>query len=544
MFCGKCGKEIEDGAMFCPFCGKRVKTVVKNVSDKTAESNGNTDVSEQGTTMNANKTASETTQSTADVVSDVAKSISENVSDLSQNIGAKATTAKDYAKNHKPQIFLIVGAVVLIAFIITIVSVIAANKKTVINPEKYVEVAFEGYDGYGSADFEISKNEFLDKYGKKIKWSRNVNKSLKKVIAKNNLNCTPAELNAALEGKYGHRLKAAEFVYNMIYNNAGLDESELLKNNDAVTFDCFDGLSESHYSVSSVVLGEEEMRSIMENVFKVKVKKTSFEYTVNGLKVVPTFDAFENIKISYEGAEPTVRAYLETNEENGLFYAIENGENVREGDILNVCASLGLDSIDSYIEQYGRIPETMTKEYVVEALPHYATSASEISEEVLNEMKMQSEDVIQATTYNWINGFTLTPTYVGNYFLTAKSEDNMTQNMFVLVYKLHYSNGLVDYSGEAKEYGIDYYFYVNWDNIIRNPDGTCSYTPDRYWKSENEFSVYTGVYRDRNKSYGNLYNEYKLTFKGYPSIEDIYDCYINRNIEYYRYEDNIVGVNE
>lgn len=508
MYCVKCGKEIENNVLFCPYCGEMV------ASGKT-DSAKNRKVEEN----------------IAKVISGGGK-VLERVKEI-------LSAAVLYVKKRKTQFVLGGSALICAVAVFLIATLIISNRKTVIHPDKYFEISFTGYEGYGEHEFKLNKRSFMADYEDKIKWPKNYSKRVDRIIDKYDLGCSEIDFTDLLESKYGRNTSACEMLYNAIFGNIYVDDSYGLENGDVFYVDCQadSEMDYLYYDDFGVNVRDADFYRIVGDLLDVRIAETHFEYEVSGLKTVSTFDAFEGIDIVYEGASPKARPHLNVEEKNDIMYYIYEEGTVREGDKLNVIASIPCVREEDYVNKYGKLPETTSKEFTVKDLPEYVTTASDIPDEVLSEMKAQSEDVIKGSTYGWIEGFTLTPTYIGNYLLTAKDADPDVQNMLVLIYKLHYSNSFVDYTGESREYGMDYYYYVAWNNIIRNQDGAFSYDLSDYQKPDSKFKTYTNVFKKCSK-YRGAYDEYELSFTGCSSREQIYDLFVTANIEKYRLEDN------
>lgn len=431
-------------------------------------------------------------------------------------------------KNKKKAIIIgiIAAAVLLVACLVLIigVSILIAFRKPTIDINKYVTIESEGYDGYGNVTYTIDQSGLKSDYRDVCKFS----KGLKNAIEDNTYS-DMLEFGLSVYGiNVNNNRDAVDLFCLWFLENAQLSQSSGVSNGDTVTFS---------WNLSDSDEEEKEVKKVAK-MFGVKIKYSDIEYKVDNLKEVPSFDPFDGVEVSFSGMSPNGRALLANYPENGLWYSIDKSNGLKNGDEITVSVEAPY-GMDSYIRSYEKKPSDTSKTYKVEDLPEYITSASQISSEVLAEMKTQTEDIIQGTTYGWNSGYTLTTSYVGNYFLTAKQTDMDTQNMLVLVYKLHYQNSFKDYTGEYQDFGVDYYYYVNWDNIYIDSDGQCKYDSNTYWKTSEKFTWNTGIYQDKSRYSDSLYNEVRLTFTGYLSLDSIYDRYINRNIEYYKFEDNI-----
>ena len=193
-------------------------------------------------------------------------------------------------------------------------------------------------------------------------------------------------------------------------------------------------------------------------------------------------------------------------------------------------------TVEEYIEAYGKMPYPMEKTYVVSGLPEYISSASQIPAEDLAEMQSQAEDIINGTTYNWISGYTLDILYIGNYVLMAKEVSSIPQNRVTLVYKMNYLNSFEDYNTKMmQEFSTEYYFYVTWENIKVNEDGTLVYDKNMYTRPNRQFEVTTPI---REGSWSGSYHDFYLT--GYATLDEVYNQCVTQYIEKYKLEENII----
>ena len=116
MYCVKCGKEIENNVLFCPYCGEMV------ASGKT-DSAKNRKVEEN----------------IAKVISGGGK-VLERVKEI-------LSAAVLYVKKRKTQFVLGGSALICAVAVFLIATLIISNRKTVIHPDKYFEISFTGYEG-------------------------------------------------------------------------------------------------------------------------------------------------------------------------------------------------------------------------------------------------------------------------------------------------------------------------------------------------------------------------------------------------------------
>lgn len=431
-------------------------------------------------------------------------------------------------KEKKKSGFIVAVITIVICFlgIIGLIFVVMSkNTKSTISPKEYVSLKYEGYDGLGTVVWEFDKKDFIRDYEEKIAITSTIKKALKK---EDNISeilevaCAVADIDVDDPDEDD----GAKLLYTILFRNSHVTKENELSNGEeiSIVWDYRENLT------------SDEFEQICK-LFKISIEDGDEEYRVSGLVEVPTFDPFEGVELSYSGVVPNGKALLANYPSNGLIYTLDTLATVVNGDEVRVKIDFPNNSMDDYINLYGKMPSCTEKTYTVSGLPEYITSASQIPEETLAQMQSQAEDIIKGTTYGWVSGYTLDISYVGNYFLTAKKAEESPQNMFILIYKLHYVNHIVDYTGEPQEFAMDYYYYVNWDDLQLKEDATCVYDKNKYFKTSNEFEVGTNIFSSKWKY---DWHEHKLYFCGYQTLDEVYNAYITRNIEDYKFEENYV----
>ncbi|MCR4929192.1 MAG: hypothetical protein K5988_04265 [Lachnospiraceae bacterium] len=449
----------------------------------------------------------------------------ETKTDSSEKPAETKTETKPSNGKKKAIIGIGIAAVVVIALVVILLVVIIAIvlfftlHKSTVNLNDYITIEASGYDGYGEATYSVDIDKFLEDNNKKFKIT---NKLKEKVKSDSEMQVGLTILGLDIEDKED---AASIFIVGSDIDGT-LSQGSGLSNGDVITYSW-----RSAYS-------DEELEEFA-GLFKVKLEYEDIEYTVSDLKEVPKFDPFDGVEISFSGLAPNGQALIANYPENGLYYVIDgDNQGLSNGDEITVTIQYPY-GVEDYINSYNKLPNTETKTYTVEGLGAYITSASQVPEDVLNAMKEQSNDIILATTYNWVEGYTLDINYIGNYFLTAKDSTASPNNMFILVYKMHYENTVKDCKKKEHDIWCDYYFYVNWDDLQILPDGTFSYSEKDYYKTKNELTYYWNNIMTHDGVY-DFQDEYlKLTFTGYEKLDDIYNLYITKNIENYKFEESI-----
>lgn len=288
-----------------------------------------------------------------------------------------------------------------------------------IDLNKYVEVTFSGYDGYGTAEVTLDTDAIMDDYGKKIKLS------------------DEAE-------EWGD---AEDFLDMCIY--VGVDASDGLSDGDIVTLD---------WDVET---------SYLESALNAEFSYESEEYTVSGLEEIESFDAFENITVEFSGMSPEATAGIVCSDPDlySSYFNVSPSEDLTIGDTVTV--TISESSQEQMIQELGKVPEETSREYTVEGIAYYATTVDDIPEDVLAKMQAQAEDDRTAAAADWEEGATLTSMdYLGCYFLTRKEGHiNGNKNILYLVYRINLNQMGTD---------LSYYWYIKYTNGIVMEDGTFS----------------------------------------------------------------------
>lgn len=450
--------------------------------------------------------------------------VEEKVVEEISEVKTKSTEKESDKKNSSKKKTLIgVGVAVAIAIVAVVVVLIAtfiiiicfAMHRPTVNLNDYITIEVSGYDGYGNASYEFDIDKFVKDNKKKFKY----NKRVLDTIKESSLSYGEISLNEKNINEYSTLLFLAATEI-----DGNLSETNGLSNGDTIVY--------SWYSSS---MTDDEIAELAKKM-RVKVKYSDIEYLVDNLREVSTFDPFEGVELSFSGISPNGMAVISSYPDNGLYYEIEGEtEGLENGDtvVVNIQYPNG---VEEYINEYQKKPERETKVYTVEDLGEYLTSASQIPEEYLEEMKAQANDVILGTERENLNY--LDYNYIGNYFLLAKQSTNNIQNSIVLVYKLHYENTVKGYKTGDHDIVHDYYVFVLWDNLYFDEKGKFVYSKSNYTKTTDKHTTKWDIYKDQIAEI--VDNKYSMTFTGYYSLEELYNVIILQNIEHYKFEENIV----
>lgn len=354
---------------------------------------------------------------------------------------------------------------------VIIIAVIAINRNPKVNLNKFVEVKFEGYNGYGQAHANVKWDEIEDKYGSKPWYTRK------------------------MFSEYGESL--ADYTLTGVmkkYVTVGLDKSTELGNDDEVRY-VWD-------------INEEELKAYL----KCKIKFKDQTMRVSDLEEIGTFDPFEHISVTYSGIGPTGTASVVY---DGDILSIRNfscGETsgLSNGDTLTV--SLNTEDMDYFAKEYGMVPSATEKEYTVTGLGRYAASISDINAEAIQAMKGQAEDVISEYTAGWTsNSGVDSVNYAGSYLQTANDASGYEHNIYGLIYEI---DSHVQASEESDAVNVVQYYDVQFKNIIAYEDNRCEVDLTDYSKPNSSFS--------QKAFYGeDLYNYNVYYYTGYETLAEL-----------------------
>lgn len=451
---------------------------------------------------------------------------------------------------------ILCGVLAVIAAVVVIV--LLSNRTATIDLDKYYQVTFSGYDGYGSAQVTFDSAKLLEDYEDEFKTPQlaqefvsfaqylpTLSKSydlkndetvtLQWDLSEENLEgwkkyygvgikCENKEIKVAgleaigtidafasvdvtFEGNdgsgYARLQQKDDDYYSAFYFEA--DKYDHLSNGDKITVTC-------NYDEAWMA----------ERYGKVPAAATK-EYTVEGLGEIRTVDPFEYVEISYEGVSPELTAYAkfkdDTPEEitgavyidTSYFYDLKNG-----GEFTVEIKSWY--EADAMAEYYGIAIDNWTKTYTVESEQEYITKLSQIDDATLKRLQeIADKEIAERTESEFSDSIKMDDhSYVGLYLMTPKNEDQYysQQNYLYVLYK-------IDISTTEGGSG-SYYYYLGFENLIlNNADGTITFRDDYY------NTPYSTVRA------GDTY------LSGYDTIDTFYQSAIEYNSESYNFETNV-----
>lgn len=264
MFCKYCGKEIEDGSTFCPYCGQRLDEEVK---EKPV-------VEEKKEPVVEEKPIEKKVEPQKQVVEE--KPVEKPKKE------PKKQEPKEGSKVSKKQLIIYgaVGVVVIAAIVIVCLTIF--GKKS-IDPFEHMEPQYSGYNGYGRIDIEIEKAaEYM------------------------------AESKYYDDCRGGFRLlslRAERDLLRQDYEDASGDEKYEKSKNLTSFIDAIESMSinfdfnkKENGKLANgdvVVMTLDYDKDLLENEAGYKLKQTTIEYVVEGLKELNPVDLFANVEVAW-----------------------------------------------------------------------------------------------------------------------------------------------------------------------------------------------------------------------------------------------------
>ena len=440
MFCGNCGCKNDDGAGFCKECGSKL--------------NGNNNVND------FNFDQQPFTNPNINVDSD----------NSNGNLGSN--------NNRQSVPIKLIAGICAIVMAITAAVIIFMNMQPTIDMDKYVEVTFYGYNGYGSATAEINWDKILEDYSSKIKYTSEGRK------IEDELGIDPV-----------HYMQSTISLY--------LDNYEHLSNGDEVQY---------VWNVDKEALSK---------ALKCNVKYTDKTVQVSNLEEIGKFDPFEGVTVNFSGIEPDGEAWMDY---SGELLSREDFElDVPDGGLKNgdtVTVTLRNSDIDSYARSLGKIPSSTQKEYTVKGLDKYISKLSDVNESLLNDAKNNAEEIIRNEISGWSRDVKLDSIdYLGYYVQSMDDFDD--KNMLGVVYKLHST-----ISSDEEDAGVNQYYDVRFRNVVLNGSGDYEIDWDNYYTPSDSFEIMVDY------SYG----KYSFTYTGYSTLDGLKN---ERNNQDYDVEMNV-----
>ena len=245
---------------------------------------------------------------------------------------AQPKKASFLSKIPKPALFGGIGAIVVAIVVI----IIFATAKPTINLNDYMSIRVEGVNGHGTAVTLLNLRNMEKDFGDKIKYT-----------------------NEAIELD----------PYNIIISDTPI---ETLNTFTSITLDKYNNLSNG----DKIKYSWDVAKDIGE-LINCNVEYTDGEYEVSGLTEAEGFDAFEGVKVEFEGISPRGEAILSYDTVEGLYYTLDKDSLLANDEVITLEVKFNT-SLEDYISEYGKIPNEMEKEITVSGLDEFVATYEEL----------------------------------------------------------------------------------------------------------------------------------------------------------------------
>ncbi len=337
-------------------------------------------------------------------------------SELKNNEKCSCPEAQEQQNSKKPKTNKIItfGVIVLIIAVLAVVCIFAALGTALkADPFDYTTVTFEGYNTRGKPVIYFNEDEFISKF--------------------------IGEEPTSFEEILIWSTEYDSYSYGISYSYS---PQENLKNGDKVTVT---------FTVSDSVSSE--------------IKGGSKEFIVSGLTEVETVDLFADIAIEYDGVSGDASAYIVKYSDSDLMqscnFIISPEYGLSSGDKITV----KINNTDELAEKYQVVPEIDSKEYTVEDLPEYVTSADQIPKDQIEMIyKRFVAEQNEETVDDWIFSYSEVQ-YYDTFFLFPNEGTSFvdTNRLEVFVCYDEFING---------ELSSTIYTPLVFTDILIYPDGT------------------------------------------------------------------------
>ena len=162
---------------------------------------------------------------------------------------------------------------------------------------------------------------------------------------------------------------------------------DVIQEHVSVELDTYSGLSNGDEIAYAWEVDEE-----ISDLVKCKVKYKDSSISVSRLEEIGTFDGFAGLEVEFTGIAPNGKANLNYtgSDMNYSDFQCDKTSGLSNGDTVTV--TIDEDRIESYAEQFGKVPEILEKEYQVQGLESYLAKLDEIDDASLASMQQQASD--------------------------------------------------------------------------------------------------------------------------------------------------------
>lgn len=175
-----------------------------------------------------------------------------------------------------------------------------------------------------------------------------------------------------------------------------------------------------------------------------------------------------------------------------IFRQMASNGTLANGDKIKVY--LDKSMADSYAANIGKLPEKWEKEYTVKGLWYYITSASDIDDDTMQQMKDRAEqEYNDHVESSWVDSESLESlTYMGDYLLEPVVGNG---NELYLIYHVKVRD---QYSNDDGSYDKvnDVYWYMHYGTILADGEGNTDIDLSDYGTPGNFFKIKTDAKTD------------------------------------------------
>ena len=398
----------------------------------------------------------------------------------------EGSTVRAKLKNlNKLQIAL---ACALVAVVIVSGLWISRASKT-INLNEYISFETEGYNGYGKVYPEIDWQKIQEKYDSKVKFTNTFKEQF---------------------GEITDAVSPIEILQS--YVSVDVESDGNLSNKDKVRYVWNINKEYSKY-------------------VKCNLKYKDKTYTVTGLEDVEKFDAFEDLNVSFSGADSEGSVSLEYTGSDLTaddFQMDATNGTLKNGDKIKVY--LDESMADNYAEIFGKVPEELEKEYTVQGLYAYVTSIEDIDAESMQKLQDQAvKEYNDHVESSWTDSESLQSlTYMGSYLLKPKVGKG---NELYLIYHAKVRDQYSNSDGSYDQVN-DVYWYMHYGPVMADDEGNTQVDLSDYGTPGNFFKIKTDT-----KTNGISSMVWK--YYGYPTLDDLYADVVTKNQKNYDVEDTV-----
>ncbi len=390
-----------------------------------------------------------------------------------------------------------IGGICAAAAAVIVLIVVMTISAHTINLNKYLSVTYSGGNTKGSAEVTFDESAFKKDCAKKIKINR------KKLRAYAYGSDTLADLGADI---LSYSSSGAVSALESACISGELSETDNLSNGDKITYE---------WNTDDVTAKE---------IFGVRLKHSDKTFTVKGLPDLQKIDLFDGVTVKFSGNDGNGEAEIEADNaygnDFGISYQLDTSSGLSEGDTVTVTAySNGFSDVNEALAEKGYITDETEKEYTVSGLSTYISSAADVPSDTLEEIKKQTEDLITSDIAQDDEITVLGKTYLGNYFLTAKSKDSDPQNIIAPVYSISVRVPVND-SGTQD---FTYYTCGIFTNLLKSGDAI------NYDLSDGR--LVSNTYRFTTDGHF-------FSVDGYETLDLLKNAVINQNASEYSAEEN------